>query len=178
MRRLFGHMVTTDPASTMWEAVDPDGDPSGRIPGTNGGVASLSHGWSTGSVSALNSYVLGIQPATPGFATWRVVPQPLDVRWAQGQTLTPRGPLIARWTIGDPDRDRDDDSLKLTVIAPPRTRGSIVVPTLGRARTIAMDGRVAWRPGRAARGIRAAAVSGGVRFDAVAGSHTFAWTAS
>jgi len=170
MRRLFGHMVSTDPASTMWEAVDPSGEPSGRIPGIGGNAASLSHVWSTGPVPALNKYVLGIRPAAPGYATWQISPQLVDLRWAQGQVPTPAGPIASRW-----QRGAADASFVLTVDAPTSTTGTVVVPVLGGDRMIRMDDQVVWDRGRRSPGVTAKASESGVAFEGIRGTHTFTW---
>ena len=181
IRGLYGHMATTDPTPTMWEKLGTDGNPIGGTPAEGdstlnplgAGATSLAHAWSTGPVPALNLYVLGIQPESPGFATWQVAPQPVDLRWAQGQTPTPDGPIVSRWVRGAGDR-----WFKLTVAAPRATRGTVVVPTLGHDRTIAMDGRVVWRTGRAVSRVAASQQAGGVAFSGLSGEHTFAWGAA
>jgi alpha-L-rhamnosidase len=182
MRRLWGHMVDTDPHTTVWEKLTFDGEPAGYAPNQIGtdivppnsvlgrGLSSLAHGWSGGPVPALSGYVLGIRPVTPGYATWIVEPQPGDLRFAQGQAPTPRGALVSRWRRGA-------RSFVLTVSAPRGTRGTVVVPQLGRARTIAMDGKVVWRRDRHVGRIRARRDGDAVRFSGLAGRHTFAWRA-
>jgi hypothetical protein len=165
VRRLWGHMLGADPGSTTWEKVGLDGlpqpnqaNPGGALPTTRPegeGYVSLAHAWSTGPVPALSEWVLGLRPERPGYRTWIVDPQPGDLRWAQGQVGTPAGPLVSRW-----ERGPGDGWLKLTVSAPPGTTGEVVVPTLGRARAVWMDGhRVS-----------------GPRIPNVRGTHTFAWT--
>jgi hypothetical protein len=116
MRREWGHMVDTDPNSDVWEKVAFDGDIAGytpqqlnSAPGANSvrGASSYAHGWSTGPVTALSGYVLGIRPTSPGYATWTVEPQPGDLTSAQGQSPTPHGAVVSRWihaAAGRPDR--------------------------------------------------------------------------
>jgi len=139
MRRLFGHMTTHDPASTMWEKLAPGGAPE-ATPGSSGpGATSLAHGWSTGSVPALSGYVLGLRPTAPGWRRWTVAPQPSGLRFAQGQVGTPHGPLASRWSL-----DRARRSFRLTASAPRGTSGTVAVPLLGEDRTVACDGRIVW----------------------------------
>lgn len=37
------------------------------------------------------SYLPGVQPVSPGYQTWQVVPQPRSLSWAEGQVPTPLG---------------------------------------------------------------------------------------
>ncbi len=179
IRSEWGHMLAGDPGSTVWEKVGLDGLPQPNQPNTGGqptnrpegeGYVSLSHAWSSGPVSALSDFVLGVRATAPGFARWTVAPQVGDLRWAQGTMPTPRGRIVSRWRRGG-----GDSSFRLTVNAPRRTSGTVAVPLLGRARTIARNGRIVWRHGRAARGVRAKRHGGAVVFSARPGRGTYAW---
>ncbi|MDX6665815.1 MAG: alpha-L-rhamnosidase, partial [Solirubrobacteraceae bacterium] len=181
IRRLWGHMLASDPGSTTWEKVGLDGLPQpnqanpGGVP-TNRpegeGYVSLAHAWSTGPVTALSEWVLGLRPTEPGYTHWIADPQLGDLRWAQGRIGTPAGPLAARVARGAGDR-----SLRLTVSGPAGTTGDVVVPLLGHERSIALDGRVVWRAGAPTAGTAAVRDGDGVRFTGCRGRHTFAWVA-
>jgi hypothetical protein len=148
---------------TLWEKLNQDGTDVDAN-------ASLSHGWASGPVWSLSAYLLGARPVTAGFKEWIVAPQPAGtVRWAQGQVPTPSGPLASRW------RRDGDGAFTLTMAAPGGTSGTVVVPLLGEARTIAMDGEVVWRNGAPAAGVAAEEHDGAVHFTGITGSHTFAW---
>jgi hypothetical protein len=182
MRRLWGHMVDTDPHSTVWEKLTFNGEPAGYGPNQIGvdsapsnsvlgrGISSLAHGWAGGPVPALSGYVLGVRPVTPGFATWTIEPQLGDLRFAQGAVPTPRGPIVSRWRRGS-------KRFVLTVAAPRGTRGDVIVPD-GAGRTIAMDGKVVWRRGRRTGCVRARRDGDAVRFSGLTGRHTFAYASS
>jgi hypothetical protein len=186
MRRSWGHMVTSDPGSTVWERMSLSGGQplvapappavGGVVPtytpNVGAGFGSLAHGWGGGPVQALSGYVLGIRPVRPGWATWVVEPQPGDLRWAQGQAPTPSGPVVSRWKRGSISLS---DSFTLTAGGPTATMGAVCVPLLGKARTIASDGRVVWRNGRAVGPVHATRVGDYVRFEGVRGVHTWAW---
>jgi hypothetical protein len=147
----------------LWEKLNQDGtDVDGN--------ASLAHGWAGGPVSSLTGYVLGARPVTTAYKTWVIAPQPGNLRWAQGQVPTPSGPLVSRWRRGD-----GDSSFTLTMSAPAGTSGTVAVPLLGHARTIAMDGTVVWQDGAPAGGVSAVQRNGAVEFSGVTGSHTFAF---
>lgn len=179
-------MVTSDPGSTVWERMSLSGGQplvapappavGGVVPtytpNVGAGFGSLAHGWGGGPVQALSGYVLGIRPVRPGWATWVVEPQPGDLRWAQGQAPTPSGPVVSRWKRGSISLS---DSFTLTAGGPTATMGAVCVPLLGKARTIASDGRVVWRNGRAVGPVHATRVGDYVRFEGVRGVHTWAW---
>jgi hypothetical protein len=185
MRREWGHMVDTDPNSTLWEKMAFDGDLASYSPNQSGtgtsanpdngpggrGITSMAHGWSGGPVPALSGYILGIRPVSAGFATWIVEPQVGDLTWAQGQAPTPHGAIVSRWQRGPAD-----GSFVMTAGGASGTTGTVAVPLLGRDRTIARDGAIVWSAGAPA-GAGAGAVRDGdyIRFPAPTGVHTFAW---
>jgi alpha-L-rhamnosidase len=183
IRRLWGHMVGSDPGDTVWEKMTVDGgvapyqsanpDGSPIVENARSGETSLAHGWSAGPTAALSAYVLGMRPASPGWTSWLVEPQPADLRFAQGTVGTPEGKLAVRWEHVSSRR-----SFRITVKAPHRTTGTIAVPLLGAARTIARDGRVVWRGNHAVGGARARRAGGYVRIlEPKPGLHTYAWAA-
>ena len=57
---------------------------------------SLYHGWSSGPAPWLTRYVLGVTPATPGFAEVNFDPFLGDLDWAEGTVPTPRGAIRVR----------------------------------------------------------------------------------
>lgn len=57
---------------------------------------SLCHGWSSGPAPWLTRYVLGVTPATPGFAEVNFDPFLGDLDWAEGTVPTPRGAIRVR----------------------------------------------------------------------------------
>jgi alpha-L-rhamnosidase len=181
LRRTWFHMLSVDPETTMWEKLTPDGEVASYSPNQIGnnvipsdfpalgrGTASMAHAWSGGPVPALSGYVAGLRPAASGWRRWIVAPQLAGLRWAQGRVRTPQGVASSRWRRGD-------GTFELTASGPPHTRGAVVVPTLGHARTIARDGRTVWRRGHAVGSVSARAVPGGVRFSGQTGRRTFAW---
>ncbi|HWE12974.1 MAG TPA: alpha-L-rhamnosidase C-terminal domain-containing protein [Solirubrobacteraceae bacterium] len=162
METEWGWMVDHDPGGTDWEKLETGG--------TLSSADSAAHGWGTGATSALSQYVLGIQPAEPGFATWRVQPEPYGLNWAQGTVPTPYGPIASRWQVGT-----SSSSFKLTVAAPSGTSGTLAVPLLGAPRVIAEDGRVVWTGSAPVSGTHASTDGRYVYFSDVTGTHTWAW---
>jgi alpha-L-rhamnosidase len=152
---LWGHMIAAGPddTGTMWENVNPDGDPG------FGASSSLSHGWASMPASALPQYMLGIQPASPGYATWLVQPEPGDLSWAEGQAPTPYGTLAVSWA-----GQSGDGEFAMNVTAPSGTTGTIAIPVGTAANPIVeVGGTVVWSNGTFSpvSGIGGASQSGG-----------------
>ena len=99
---------------TFWENYLPDGT-------LQESSISSAHGWSSGPTSTLSSYVLGVQPADPGYATFTVDPHSGTLAWASGAVPTPHGQITVSWT-------RRGAMRSLTVQVPPGTIGRIVTP--------------------------------------------------
>ncbi|KAK2039476.1 alpha-L-rhamnosidase [Colletotrichum somersetense] len=109
-----------DPANAnytgcFWEVLDPDGTPGLGIP------TSLCHGWSAGPTAELSRFVLGVQPAKPGFAEWKVEPQTLGLAWARGRYPTVRGDVVVDWRF-------EDGLLRMEVESPRGTKGVVYLP--------------------------------------------------
>lgn len=182
IRRLWGHMLTSDPGDTLWEKLTVDGgvapyqgfnpDGSPIIEDARAGETSLAHGWAAGPTAALSAYVLGMRPVAPGWKTWLVEPQPGDLKFAQGSVGTPEGKLGVRW-----ERDAGGrSSFRITVKVPRGTTGTVAVPLLGGERTIGRDGRVVWTHGRDVEKAQARRDGDYVRFfEPEPGVHTYAW---
>ncbi|KAH8588401.1 glycoside hydrolase family 78 protein [Bisporella sp. PMI_857] len=60
---------------------------------------SHAHGWSTGPVDALISYIVGLQITQPGGSTWTLAPQFGDLTNAEGGFTTPKGKFSAKWKL-------------------------------------------------------------------------------
>lgn len=179
LRKMWGHMTTADPASTLWERVgvngeipaynfkiDPLGKPSLQRP--NEGFTSAAHGWGAGPINALTGYIVGIRPTKPGYAEWLVEPQVGDLTWAQGRADSPFGLIESRWEVSN-------SSFKMTVVSPEGTQGKVSVPLLGANRLVAMNGKMIWANGTAAPGINAVRQGDYLVVSNVTGSNTFAW---
>jgi len=172
IRTAWPHMLATGPG-TPWEEIGMQGKPVNARPGTSittGEMVDAAHAWST-AVPALSMFVLGVTPVADGYRYWSVKPTPVDLKWAQGDVPTPAGPITVRWMRGD-----GDSSFTLTMAAPKGTSGRVAVPLLQGARTIALDGQVAWQNEKPVDSIRAHRDGDSVVFDSIAeGQHTFAW---
>lgn len=131
--RLYGWMMTHDPASTFWEGIGPGGKPY------QDGFTSMAHGWSSGVTPLLTNYVLGIRPLTPGFDSFLFSPCPPwdGMDWARGQINTYDGPIWGQWT-------RKSGVYSMEVSAPTGMSGDVVV-LLGDGRSkVSLNGQVVW----------------------------------
>jgi hypothetical protein len=122
VRRLWGYMARNGPG-TAWEVIGPHGTPQLFA------VPSLAHGWSTGVVPALTAYVLGVQPASPGYARFVARPRPAGLAWAAGDVPTPGGTIHVEWR-------RQGKSMTARVSSP--VPGTVVLPAVG---SVTVDGR-------------------------------------
>ena len=98
---------------TFWENIGPDGTATESR-------TSLSHGWASGPTPIMTSYVLGVQPADPGYATFTVAPHFGSLTWAKGAVPTPYGQIFVSWV-------KKGASYSLKVQAPPGTTASIAL---------------------------------------------------
>jgi hypothetical protein len=119
MRRLWGLQI--DPNSgyftnTFWEFVLSNGLPSR-------GFDSLAHAWGAGPTQVLTEALLGATAVDPGYETFQVKPQPVDIEWAQGQVPTAFGPMTVKWA-----QDTGTGMFHLEVTAPEGTGGEVWVP--------------------------------------------------
>ena len=105
-RRDYGKMLEAG-ATTWWEHF--------------GGYASLCHAWSAAPTADLSGNVLGVQLTEPGYAAFRVEPQPADLTWAKGVVPTVRGDVSVAWK-------REGSSFELTVIVPMKAVVELSVP--------------------------------------------------
>ena len=127
VRRTWGSMLTRDPSSTFWEYGLQDGS-------IHDGSTSLAHGWSTGAMSALSRWVLGVRPVQPGYSTYLLAPHPADLSWACGAVPTPVGPIQVSWR-------RADGTLSVSWTAPDKTSGRFVAPA-GASDEALLDGQL------------------------------------
>ncbi|KAL7809368.1 family 78 glycoside hydrolase [Trichoderma aethiopicum] len=134
LRRLYGWMAAHDPGITMWEGIGPNGT------AYEGAFTSMAHGWSTGIVPLLTSYVLGVKPQLPGFKTWKICPvvEGGGLTWARGEVPTPEGVIAVSWERTDGGSGL---GLVLEIETPEGSSGMVCVPTLGmESPKITLDG--------------------------------------
>ncbi len=137
--RAWGTMLRLGP-STFYEASRDDGTPAYELGSQHG---TLVHRWASGVGALLQQYVLGVEPTSPGFTTWRVEPHGANLNWAQGRVPTPVGPLSAWWRWTGPSGARR--GYTMVVSAPGGTEGEVALPVPERG-VVVVDGHRAWSP--------------------------------
>ncbi|MET0618285.1 MAG: alpha-L-rhamnosidase C-terminal domain-containing protein, partial [Luteibacter sp.] len=60
-----------------------------------------SHSWGGTPLVQLSSRVLGVTPASPGYAAVRIAPRAAGLAWAKGTVPTPHGPVRVAWRLTD-----------------------------------------------------------------------------
>jgi hypothetical protein len=124
IRSYWGRQVEAG-ATTTWETY---------IPGAARVTRSHCHGWSAAPTYFLSSYVLGIQPAEPGFAKVRIAPQPAGLTWAHGSVPTPRGLVTCYWRyVGSGARG----GFEYRHWLPPRIPAVVELPVRGKVEILA-----------------------------------------
>ena len=169
--RAWGTMLRLGP-STFYEASRYDGTPAYKLGSEHDSVM---HRWASGVGALLQQYVLGIEPTSPGFKSWRIEPHGGTLTWVQGRVPTAEGPLSAWWRwVGTAGARR---GYTMVVSAPSGTQGEVALP-VPEGGIVVVDGKRVWTSG---------AHSADVRWDAAdsrllisnlgAGDHVIKWTA-
>lgn len=83
---------------------------------------------------ALTSYVLGVTPASPGYATWQVAPQPGSLGWAEGAVPTPHGHITVKWASSPA-------GFVIAIQAPGGTTGTVVLPKGASRYSVTVNGK-------------------------------------
>jgi hypothetical protein len=116
---LWGSMVNNDEyaSGASWEYVKPDGSPGIDL------FTSLAHPWGAAPTYVLPEYLLGVQPTSPGYATFALRPMIgyLGIKEVNGKVPTPKGPIEVGWKI-------EGHSVSLLVIVPSGVSGVLEFP--------------------------------------------------
>ena len=93
IRDYWGGMLR-EGATSFWEKYNPEmkGDEHLTMYGRPYGK-SLCHAWGASPVYLLGRYFLGIEPTSPGYATWQAKPHLSSLDWMRGAVPTPFGPI-------------------------------------------------------------------------------------
>jgi len=83
--------------------------------------SSLCHGWASAPTYHLPAWVLGVQPAEPGFRRVTVAPNPGDLNWAKGTVPTPPGDIVVEW-------QKSDAAFDLVLSIPEKMKADIALP--------------------------------------------------
>src|SRR5258708_32907702 len=89
------------------------------------GGGSYNHGWAGGPLTLLSQYAAGIAPEGPAYKTFRILPQPGNLKEIHCVTPTVKGNITVDWESGDVDR------LHLQVWVMPGNWSSVGLPGWG-----------------------------------------------
>jgi alpha-L-rhamnosidase len=131
----------------VWDPQDTDVTPpplAALYPGD-----SMSHGWGSNVVVAIQRALLGVVPTGPGFSTFRVRPPLAGLGHAAGRVPTPAGPITVSWARGR-------RGFELDVTVPPNTAAGVSVPAPSPDRVTESG-----RPVSTAPGVRSVVRAGG-----------------
>ena len=87
--RSWKHMSDSDTTIT-WEAWNMNYKPN----------QDWNHAWGAAPANLLPRFILGVQPASPGWESALIRPCTGDLKFARGQVPTPTGPLLVDWKNG------------------------------------------------------------------------------
>lgn len=93
VRAYWGGMLD-EGATSFWELYNPDekGDAKYAMYGRPFGK-SLCHAWGASPIYLFGRYILGVEPAKPGYVEYTVSPDLGGLDWAEGVVPTPHGPI-------------------------------------------------------------------------------------
>jgi alpha-L-rhamnosidase len=121
MRERYQPMIDSE-LSTLWEVWN------------TGGWGTNNHAWSGGPLTLLSQYVAGIEPTSAGYATFRIAPNPAELRSFALSVPSPRGEITAQY-------QRGDDRISLDVTVPTGAIATVILPTCyGALRDLRVNG--------------------------------------
>jgi hypothetical protein len=107
IRRRWSPMLADEGTGALWEHWH--------------GRESRCHAWSATPVYDLSREILGVRPAAPALATFRVEPQIAGLSWAEGRYPAPHGDIGVRWRV-------DGGTFRLELDVPAGTTAHVALP--------------------------------------------------
>jgi alpha-L-rhamnosidase len=99
-----------------WQPSDANGD-------------SMSHGWGSTVLVALQESVLGVTPTAPGFASFDVRPPTGGATRAEGRVPAPAGPITASWSRPA----TSSGAFEISVTVPANTVATVEIPATAKS---------------------------------------------
>lgn len=90
------------------------------------------HAWGAAPANLLPRFVLGVQPAAPGWATASIRPCPSGLKYARGQVPTPRGPISIDW--------KNESTFRLSLELPDSMSAALALPATDGTSGVLIDG--------------------------------------
>lgn len=92
------------------------------------------HAWGSAPANIIPRKLMGIEPVSPAFETFRIKPQPSSLENASIKMPTIRGEIEVSFT-------NKPDNFKLSARIPCNTQADIYLPAKGKVKTVVMNGR-------------------------------------
>lgn len=144
--RSWKHMVNSG-TTISWEAWDQKYKPN----------QDWNHAWGAAPANLLPRYVLGVNPAEPGWKTASISPRAGSLKFAKGKIPTPRGEILIGWT--------NDSGFGLSIKLPKGMPAKVDVPASPGSKQVLVDGKKADATLVNGRWVLAEEVSGKVRIE-------------
>ncbi|TWU43127.1 Bacterial alpha-L-rhamnosidase [Novipirellula aureliae] len=144
--RSWKHMVESGTTIT-WEAWDLKYKPN----------QDWNHAWGAAPANLLPRYVLGVQPASPGWTRATIRPHVGNLSYARGKIPTPFGPITLDW--------RNESTFQLDVNLPPGIEADLEVPAPENSTRVLVNGKRVEASQRNDRWILNKAVTGNVQVN-------------
>jgi alpha-L-rhamnosidase len=133
----YSEMVNDSVTTTLWEHFQHRTDKWG----------SLNHGWTGWPMTLLAEYNTGINPTTPGYATFSVMPQMGTLKEIHQKVPSVKGEIAI-------DIKKESDRFSLKVVSPPSTTATLGIPqkelnnNFTGTGTIKINNTVVWKEGK------------------------------
>lgn len=132
MLKRFASMID-DPISTLYENFGGGQDRAGS--GTN------NHAWSGGGLTMMQQYIAGVQPTSPAFKSYSIVPQMGPLKALRTKVPTPFG------TIGLDLNKQENGALSMSLDSPAGTTVTVALPLTQDTQTLTINGDLMWANG-------------------------------
>jgi alpha-L-rhamnosidase len=132
MLKRFASMID-DPISTLYENFGRGKDRAGS--GTN------NHAWSGGGLTMMHQYIAGVQPTSPAFKTYSIVPQMGPLKALRTKVPTPFG------TIDLELNKKETGALSMSLDSPAGTTVTVALPLTQQTQTLTINGDLIWANG-------------------------------
>ncbi len=144
--RSWKHMVNSGTTIT-WEAWDLKFKPN----------QDWNHAWGAAPANLLPRFVLGVQPASPGWKTTTIRPCIGELKFARGRVPTSRGPVEVDWKTGE--------TFAMSLGLPEGMSAKIELPMIDGSSVVLANGEEVEATKEGNRWIVADAVSGNITFE-------------
>jgi hypothetical protein len=144
--RSWKHMLKSGTTIT-WEAWDLKYKPN----------QDWNHAWGAAPANLLPRYVLGAQPAQPGWTLARIRPCPSGLSFASGKIPTPLGPIAIQWT--------NEPGFKMELALPEGMNAKVHLPASEKSVSVWMNGKAIDAEKQGGYWIITDEVSGSVSFE-------------